>query len=275
MAFTFKCRVNTILKIITQFLLLWLFLYFFGVPAVQKFLDKKVLVVKSRRDTKGTPAPAVTIVMRNDETQSGWKEKGQLGSAGFVQPLCSDANTTKSFASCIQKNTYNKSELIKSVMIGSAENNGSSKVGDHNWKEDFTHIYAGRIYTLDYNFKLKASSVSESALKTSLYTNVKYEYEIYIHDPSFFYITRNEESGHPNLRIPINLERKGSFMFSIALTEVAELNVPDDPCNEDPKYNFRRCLKESFLRKVGCKTNWDEGTLDEGLPLCATQEQFM
>ena len=56
-------------------MLLWLFLYFFGVPAVQKFLDKKVLVVKSRRDTEGTPAPAVTIVVHNDETQSGGKKR--------------------------------------------------------------------------------------------------------------------------------------------------------------------------------------------------------
>ena len=191
MAFTFESRVNIIPKIITQFLLLGVFLYIFGEPAVQKFLDKKVLVVKSRRDTKGTPAPAVTIVFRNDETQSGWKEKGQLGLAGFVQTLCSDANTTNSFASCIQNNTYNKSELIRNVRIGSADYYSPIEVGDHNWNEDFTHIYAGRIYTLDYNFKLKAYSASESALKISLYT--KSEYEIYIHDPAFFYITRNHE----------------------------------------------------------------------------------
>ena len=118
-AFTFKCRVNIILKIITQCLLFCFFLYIFGVPAVQKFLDKKVLVVKSRRDTKGTPAPAVTIVVRNDETNSGWEAKGQLGSVGFVQTLCSNANTTNAFANCIQKNTYNKSELIRNVRIGS------------------------------------------------------------------------------------------------------------------------------------------------------------
>ena len=274
MALQCKDVFQTLLRFSIQLLLLGLFVYFSGEPAIRQYLDKKVLVVKSRRDSKGTPAPAVTIVALNEETQSGWKEKGQFGSAGFVQTLCSDANTTNSFANCIQQKTYNKSELIRKVRIGSTFYNSPSEIGDQNWKEDFTHIYAGRIYTFDYDFKLKASSVSESALKISLYTNVKYEYEIYIHDPSFFYITRNEESGHPNLRIPINLERKGSFMFSIALTEVAELNVPDDPCNEDPNYNFRKCMKESFLRKVGCKTNWDGGILED-LPRCVTQEQFL
>ena len=130
-----------------------------------------------------------------------------------------------------------------------------------------------RIYTLDYNFKLKAYSASESALKISLYTSINSVYEIYIHDPAFFYITRNQESGHPNLWIPVDLERKGSILWSVALTEVVESNVPEDPCNEDPKYNFKKCLKESFLREVGCKTEWDAGIL-ENLPLCATQEQF-
>ena len=72
----------------------------------------------------------------------------------------------------------------------------------------------------------------------------------------------------------MDIARKGGFICPLALTEVAELNVPDDPCNEDPKYNFRKCLKESFLRKVGCKTEWDAGILED-LPLCATQEQFM
>ena len=76
---TSKCKVNTILKIVIQLLLLGLFLYIFGVPAVTKFLDKKVLVVKSRQNSKGTPAPAVTIIAHNKETQSGWKERGQLG----------------------------------------------------------------------------------------------------------------------------------------------------------------------------------------------------
>ena len=99
MALQCKDALQTLLRFSLQLLLLGFFVYFFGKPAVCKYLDKKVLDVKSRRDTKGTPAPAVTIVIRNDETQSGWKAKGQLGSAGFVQKLCSDANTTNSFAS--------------------------------------------------------------------------------------------------------------------------------------------------------------------------------
>ena len=121
---------------------------------------------------------------------------------------------------------------------------------------------------------MKAYSLSENAFKISLKRNVKNEHEVYIHDPVFFYITRNPESGHPNIWMHIDIARKGSFMYSIALTEVEELNVPDDPCNENPKYNFRMCLKESLLRRVGCKTDWDAGILGD-LPPCGTKGQFM
>ena len=62
-------------------------------------------------------------------------------------------------------------------------------------------------------------------------------------------------------------------MYPITLTEVEELNVPEDPCNEDPEYNYRECIKESFSRRVGCRTKWDDIQLKE-LPLCENHEQF-
>ena len=62
-------------------------------------------------------------------------------------------------------------------------------------------------------------------------------------------------------------------MYPITLTEVEELNVPDDPCNEDPDYDYRNCIKESFLRKVGCTTKWDN-IKHKDLPLCGNHTQF-
>ena len=116
MAFSSKFGEQTIFKIIIQLLLFGLFLYFFGEPAFRQYLDRKVLIVKSRRDTKGIPAPAVTIVALNRTTQCGWKEECQLGCAGIVQTLCNDANSTDSFANCIQKYTYKKgSPFLKCV----------------------------------------------------------------------------------------------------------------------------------------------------------------
>ena len=106
---------HIILRLIIQLWLLGLFLYIFGYPAVKKYQEKKVLVVSYRRDTKGTEAPAVTIVVNRKDANTGWKRKAW---AGFVQTLCNDANTTKTIVSCIEQQTYNLSEITTKVTLG-------------------------------------------------------------------------------------------------------------------------------------------------------------
>ena len=99
-------------------------------------------------------------------------------------------------------------------------------------------------------------------------------YEINILDPTYFYITRNPEPGHPTARTWANFESL-PHVYAFALTEVEELNVPDDPCNEDPDYNFRKCIKESITKKIGCRTKWDDVQLNvNDLLLCASITQF-
>ena len=83
-----KSGFNTILKLTVQILLFGFFLHFFGLPALKRFHDKKVIMVTSTKATGGTPAPAVTVVVRDNGTGTGWKKNG------FVGKLCSDAKTT-------------------------------------------------------------------------------------------------------------------------------------------------------------------------------------
>ena len=61
------------------------------------------------------------------------------------------------------------------------------------------------------------------------------------------------------------------YFYPIALTEVVELpDMPEDPCIEDPDYNFKECIKEQILGRVGCRTKWD----NNNYPLCSTVEDF-
>ena len=98
-----------ILRLIIQLWLLGLFLHFFGHPAVKRYQEQKVLVVSTRRETKGTQAPALTFVASGKDTKTGWKKKVK-GWAGFVQTLCKGANTTEIIVSCIEQETYNLSD---------------------------------------------------------------------------------------------------------------------------------------------------------------------
>ena len=63
------------------------------------------------------------------------------------------------------------------------------------------------------------------------------------------------------------------YYYQIGLTEVHELNLPNDPCNDDADYNFNACIKESFSARVGCKTKWDYIGLKD-LPPCKNISQY-
>ena len=259
---------QTILKLIIQMWLFGLFLYFFGQPALKRYQEKEVVVVTSRQNINGIQAPAVTIAVSRKGIKTGWKKDGW---AGFVQTLCNDANDTKTIVSCIEQQTYNLSDIATRVTLGA--NGFFREVKNPNWTEDFTHNYAGRTYTLDLPIKFKSNSFSDNLLKIGMKTLCGH-YEIYIHDPTYFYVTRNPEPGHPSIRKVVNGEFGGNpSIYLFALTEIVELNVPHDPCNEDPDYNFRKCLKESFATKIGCRTKWDDVQLKD-LSLCASIEQF-
>ena len=224
-------------------------------------------MVTTRRETKGIQAPSLTFVVSNSKTKTGWKNGGW---AGFVQTLCKDANTTETIVSCIEQETYNLSDITESGAI--IKSYSYEEVKDPNWTEDFTHTYAGRTYTLDPSMKLRAYSGSWFKSQLSIGLKASLNYEIYIHDPTFFYVTRNPKPGHPSFRDYVNSE-KLPYVYAFSLTEVKEINVPDDPCNEDSEYNFRKCIKESFSRRVGCRTKWDN-LQNNDLPLCASIKQF-
>ena len=70
----------------------------------------------STRETNGIPAPAVTIVAKGKGTKSGWKDDSV--SFGFVQKLCNNENSTETLLGCIERNTYNLSEIFKQAKIG-------------------------------------------------------------------------------------------------------------------------------------------------------------
>ena len=137
------------------------------------------------------------------------------------------------------------------------------------WTEDFSHSYTGRQYTLNMSRKLSVGKLND-LVRISFQPNLVYS--LFFHDEKFFYISRNSVSGPPRVQKIVD-PRMLPYYYQIGLTEVNELNVPNDPCNEDPDYNFNACVKERFARKVGCRTKWDHIQLKH-LPICTNMTQF-
>ena len=40
-------------------------------------------------------------------------------------------------------------------------------------------------------------------------------------------------------------------------------NLPNNPCEPHPKYNFGQCVDEKIMRNVGCQPPWRKFTVDE------------
>ena len=61
-------------RVLLQVALIFIFLYFFGVPAIKQFLASEVMVVNTLRNTGGKiAAPSITINARNPNTLRGWR----------------------------------------------------------------------------------------------------------------------------------------------------------------------------------------------------------
>ena len=199
----FRLGFNDIVKLILQLWLLGLFMRYFGLPALERYHNKEVIVVTSKRESEGIPVPAVTIAVQKNDTKNGWKDTEIKW--GFVKRLCSSGNTAEAITDCIEKQTYNLSEIVTGVDLGFWR--FSNKVEDVNWKEDFAHSYAGRTYTLELSLKLRVVGLQEEDQSDIAYYNKRsrnilniglqenLSYELFIHDPKYFYVTTNVDTG--------------------------------------------------------------------------------
>ena len=211
---------------VLQIILLAIFLHFFGQPAVEKFLKKDVMVVETKKDTDGIPLPAITI----------------SGLADPDVPCFSQNLSTR----CIETNTLNLSESLEGILLGYGKKQKIS-LDENVVSEDFTSVWAGRQYTLELPLKIGPDYLEDQFILLLAQRIV----HIYIHDPGFFIVNSNPV-GPPAERIIFDVKANASnFYQSIGLTEMEELDVPADPCNDDHSYNFNACVQTSVAKQVG------------------------
>ena len=75
-------------------------------------------------------------------------------------------------------------------------------------------------------------------------------YRLFIHDPKYFLINYNSLE-FPIIYLKLKKKPTPNRYYKLKLTEVEELDLPEDPCNTDPDYNFQACIKESLSSQVG------------------------
>ena len=64
------------------------------------------------------------------------------------------------------------------------------------------------------------------------------KYDIFVHEPRFFTLNYIPVA-LPTLSRSVVVNKSESHYYPMIMAEVEELNLPQDPCNKDEKYNFQ------------------------------------
>ena len=121
-----------ILRFSFIFLLLFLFLYEFGIESIRQFLAKQKLVVESSREYTDSDHPAITVCAINGGLH-GWRN-GKILKAPFEE-LCSKAANAQEAYQCIKKNTFDFSDLLSGAVDGNGE-----EIDESDWKMGISRI---------------------------------------------------------------------------------------------------------------------------------------
>ena len=271
------------LKVLLQVVLLMVFLWYFGLPALEKYHDKRVMIVSTKESRGGIPGPHVTVCRRKPNITSieDCRDAGDVGD-------------------CILARTFNQSETVTMVDIG--YDTKTPLMNSSLWSEDVAYVKYGRCHTInvpgrvstnykqhELTFHLKqhdysrddaatpATPVILSTIKATVdcdsvddedsYYNA---YDMYVHDGNF--ILNENFFGLPKMYKWVSKATK-NYVTHFYMVEHHRMNLPGSPCKDDLTYSFVSCVKKSLSSQVGCKLPWDTSTPDQ--EDCSTIDQYM
>ena len=170
-------------RLVLQMALVFIFLYFFGVPSIKRYLAREVMLVKTLRKSGGKiSAPSITINARNPKTNQGWR--GEESNSEKYLEACLQRSDSES---CIDNGTYSQSDVVNDVLLGYSKKLSLLNLTNF-WRKDYHETRQGSIFT--FNFPL---SVGPNLFNDRLIFELSYalQYRFFIHDPKYFVITWN------------------------------------------------------------------------------------
>ena len=220
------------LKPLLQVFLLFLFLFYFGIPAVERYQENETMVVTSAEPTDGIEAPAITI-------QAMWKDY-KPPKTNIIADKCGQA---ENITECIINSTYSLKEIVLHAGLGYKVN--KTLMNSELWTESFANANYGRSYTLKFNHRMGPDYYEDSPM---LYLNHNLSYHIFVHDKRFF-LSNENPLALPTVQRRFDPE-SSNHLFHLTLTETRKLNLPRKPCIQDSDYNFNNCVIMSLTQKV-------------------------
>ena len=149
---------------------------------------------------------------------------------------------------CVERNILNQSEVINDVFLGFKR---KSILGRKDLVlEGFANVIP-ESQAKFFTFNLR-DRITPNWDEDQIFIELPYStnFEIFIHDPTFFTLNYIPVA-LPTLYLRVMVNQSESHYYTMVMTEVEELDVAQDPCNRDEKYNFqvKSIFKCKFLPK--------------------------
>ena len=184
-------------------------------------------MTKSTKVLSFVPSPAVTII-------PPWKVQFDSGVNNIPAINCTNIhNTSEEVWNCILGMTYNISEVIL-----------DEKKHKGRWRIELTDPHTGIYWSREDLFNM--STRRKDSYK--IYINENISSEIVLHDPNFFAISSNPVT-IPKFTKQGQKNEGWFFQLFLELTEVTNMNLPDNPCEASLSPSFTKCIKD-FVIKV-------------------------
>ena len=271
-------------------------LFFFGLPALEKFSKSGVGEEKMVEKGRSLRPPAVTLCPYR-YNYNGWKKATEANGGiteSMYQTWCEAANTTEEFEACIANETFSlddavlcasKGKLCLTKQTGHGQNLTSSEF----WSWDVTAALDGRCYTLDFDQQI-GMDLEYDLLMIQL--NKSLSYYLFLHSPDLNLITYNSLT-MPIYQGIVDFKQIGNKLctFMMKLIRHEKINQASSGCNPEPGYSFNGCIKGRLSDIVRCKLPWDKLTtgfyaqptfsifsswivIYLGYDVCSTKDQF-
>ena len=173
-------------NIILQLVLFVIFLIFFGIPSVSKYLDQETIVISSEEKTNGIEAPAITFSALKNNV--GWKSVGNIPYLTFNMVDHCEKIGLPDIGACVSNDTFEFADFIKEASVGPI--NQTSPLSDLSksslQKEDLTITLYGRHFTLKLPTTITRKESNIIIFKMD--TNPAFSYYIWVHDEKYFLI---------------------------------------------------------------------------------------
>ena len=94
--------------------------------------------------------------------------------------------------------------------------------------------------------------VDNQFLKLNL--NMKFKFQVFLHDPNFFYMSHNPESTTQAIKVNMPKLIKSGFVFEQWIKAVKHIkyNRNLSPCVAELNYSFKACLNEYIVHSTNC-----------------------